>query len=56
MALENMTGRLEGSLTRFSSIDKVMNSIRRAKVKQTVIISIVIALCTCFLLWYWLRS
>ena len=55
IALENNITRLSGTETRFDSIEGLMNTIKRAKIKNSAIIGIVIGLCICFLIWYALR-
>lgn len=50
-ALANATTRLQNSIGAFSSIDNVMRLIQRAKVKNTVILGIVIGICVCIFLW-----
>jgi hypothetical protein len=51
MALANATSRIQNSIGAFSSIDSVMRLIQRAKVKQTIILGIVIGICVCIFLW-----
>jgi hypothetical protein len=55
VALENNLARLQGTVGRFDSIDSVMTAIKRAKVKNTVILATVIGLCICFLIWFAIR-
>eukprot|EP01127_Copromyxa_protea_P002611 TRINITY_DN1254_c0_g1_i1.p1 TRINITY_DN1254_c0_g1~~TRINITY_DN1254_c0_g1_i1.p1 ORF type:complete len:195 (-),score=36.65 TRINITY_DN1254_c0_g1_i1:31-615(-) len=42
--------------TIFGSASSIMSSIRRQKLKHTIVMGVVAGLCICFLLWWWLRS
>lgn len=51
MALTDAGHRLQTTIGAFSSIDTAMRIIQRAKVKNTVILGVVIGLCICVFLW-----
>lgn len=51
LALANAGHRLQHTIGAFSSIDSAMRIIQRAKVKNTIILGVVIGLCLCVFLW-----
>jgi hypothetical protein len=51
MALANATSRLQNSIGAFTSIEGAMRIIQRAKVKNTIILGVVIGICVCIFLW-----
>jgi hypothetical protein len=50
--LENRLSGLRETMGEFSSIDGAMNVIKRAKIKNTIILGLVISFCVCFLIWW----
>ena len=52
---DNLGNKLMSVGAKFPVINGLMNAIRRKKSKDTIIISLVIVVCSCLLLVYWLR-
>ena len=51
MALSNATSRIQNSIGAFTSIESAMRIIQRAKIKNTIILGVVIGICVCIFLW-----
>ena len=51
MALTNAGHRIQNTIGAFSSIETAMRIIQRAKLKNTIILGVVIGLCVCVFLW-----
>lgn len=51
LALISAGNRIQTTMSAFTSIDSAMRIIQRAKIKNTIILGVVIGLCICVFLW-----
>jgi len=54
--LQTSLAKLTGSSGTFSGLNNILTQIKRKKSRDWLILGLFISFCTCFILWYWLRS